>query len=281
MPATAATVAGTVTGTGWTPDSGTLQTACATSDNVRAVHAATVSDFLKLTNFGFAIPAGSTITKIEVSLEGRSNSLYTPGVVGCTFGMWLTKDGSATFGSENEQLCAQFSDSTATYTFNSPGVTAAEVNASTFGVLLRKGTNSDESPAGDRQVDRLTMTVTYTLAISGNPFIPEIDQMDIRHLADKGGLKSLGGEALPSLSSADEICTTIPAGTRVAIITVRTADITVRFDGSTPTAGANGIDIKAGSNPLILPMTKDQLALIKGIQSGGTATGWIEYLGKP
>jgi hypothetical protein len=92
-------------------------------------------------------------------------------------------------------------------------------------------------------------------------------------------LKSLGGEALADLSSSHVLCTAVPDGAVGMWITVRAFPITFRMDGGTPTAGANGLDIDKAKPPMFIPGNKARLAAMKGIQNGGTATGWIEYVG--
>ena len=87
--------------------------------------------------------------------------------------------------------------------------------------------------------------------------------------------KALLGAALPSLTSARTLFSSVPAGAGVARVTVRTAGITVTTDGATPTAGGVGIDLPVGTHEFVGP--RDDLVAMKAIQNGGTATGYVEF----
>lgn len=89
-------------------------------------------------------------------------------------------------------------------------------------------------------------------------------------------------EALPSVAAAAFIFTNAPAGTKEIWLTLRTAGVTMTFDGTTaPTAGAVGHDFSSdGSTPYVFQDYDDVRAkLVKAIQNGGTATGYITYWG--
>jgi hypothetical protein len=96
----------------------------------------------------------------------------------------------------------------------------------------------------------------------------------------QGGLEALLSEALPSVASSAAIFANAPADTQLIVLTVRTAGITLRFDGSAATAGANGHDYAVTTDaPKELMLNKTAAVLVRAIQNGGTATGWITYFG--
>ena len=89
-------------------------------------------------------------------------------------------------------------------------------------------------------------------------------------------------KALPDVSAAANIFSDAPAGTKEIWLTIRTAGLTMTLDGTTvPTAGAVGHDFASdGSTPYVFQDYDDVRAkLVKAIQNGGTATGYITYLG--
>ena len=95
-------------------------------------------------------------------------------------------------------------------------------------------------------------------------------------------LKAISSEAISSLSSATSIFANAPAGVKEIWLTVRTAPITMTFDGTTPTAGAVGQDF--GTNTTSTPwvfedMSQAKSLRIKAIQNGGSATAYITYWG--
>jgi hypothetical protein len=95
-----------------------------------------------------------------------------------------------------------------------------------------------------------------------------------------GGLKFLKGEAMASVSSAQKIFTNAPPGTVVALITIRTAGLTMTFDGITaPTAGAVGQDYALNGAPYAFWLNDANLKLVQAIQNGGSSTAYITYFG--
>lgn len=137
-----------------------------TSNNVYAfagVVANATTRYLKLTNFGAAIPAGSTITGISVSVEriktGASQDVRDASVK-------LVK-GSAVTGSEHANTTAVWpyaADGTATYGSSSDlwgtTVTAADVNSSGFGVAI--SARNYGSASSFAKIDSATITISYT-----------------------------------------------------------------------------------------------------------------------
>ena len=101
------------------------------------------------------------------------------------------------------------------------------------------------------------------------------NEMDLQAIAQRAGLKVVGGEALPSMGSAIQMFTSPPAGARMAVVTIRGNTVTVS-GSTTPTAGGTGIDYPAGT--YIFPMNESQLKAFQFIQTAA-ATGWVEYWG--
>lgn len=88
-------------------------------------------------------------------------------------------------------------------------------------------------------------------------------------------------EALTSVVASANIFANAPTKTKQVWLTIRTAGLTMTFDGSTvPTAGAVGMDFASDTGvPYVFGMGSTRAALVKAIQNGGTATGYITYLG--
>lgn len=123
-----------------------------------------VSHYLKLTNFGFSIPTGSTINGIEVVIERQNSNLQgvkdnrvrivKGGTIGATdksnANYWL--DGSyetITYGSSSELWGETW--------------TASDINDSTFGWVISAAGVAGAFPGGLAAVDCVKITVTYTV----------------------------------------------------------------------------------------------------------------------
>ena len=95
-----------------------------------------------------------------------------------------------------------------------------------------------------------------------------------------GGLKLLSTEALPSLISAARLFPTPPDAAVMALVTIRSAGITVSFkEGTDPTASAVGNDYAAANTPYEFWMNAQEMAKVKAIQQAATTTGYISYFG--
>lgn len=137
----------------------------ASSNDVRAVATMvgdTDTEYLKATNFGFAIPTGATIDGITIAVEGRTTSgdLYGSSVflvIGGTNQPGYSASGVA-WGATDEVLTfGGVAD-----TLGAPPLTGADVNDSGFGVAIYL--------AGDSaviEIDHVTMTIHYTGGSSG------------------------------------------------------------------------------------------------------------------
>jgi hypothetical protein len=128
-------------------------------------------NYFVITGLSSTIPSGATINGITVSIE-RYNSV-TPGDFTLTINdnaVYLTKDGSTVVGSNKSTGAAwQSSDNNTPVSFG--GVsdlwgttwTAAEINASTFGIMISPSLTFDNSETGENvKIDQVTVTIEYT-----------------------------------------------------------------------------------------------------------------------
>lgn len=131
------------------------------SDNARASAVLLITEvtkYLKATNFGFAIPTGSTIRGIVVEVEKSS-------AVGVTVednSVKIVKGG--TISGTEKAVAGAWSDTDAYTTYGSAtdlwGVTwtAEDINLSTFGVVVA----ADATAAGTARIDHIRITIHYT-----------------------------------------------------------------------------------------------------------------------
>ncbi len=158
--------AGTSSGTNWTTPGNT-----AASDDAYAIYNSTTQDDLILTNFGFSIPAGSTINGISVEREGNG-SANPP--AGRRYRMGLTKDATNLAGVRKADLnLPKNTDDTVTIGGASDlwgsSWSAEDINSSNFGVLI-----SDNNTSADTlNFDLIRVTVDYTVS-------PEFEQSSYR-----------------------------------------------------------------------------------------------------
>jgi hypothetical protein len=130
------------------------------------------SNYLQTTNYGFAIPSGAQINGIEVIINRFQNS--TTGTSISDNVVQLIKGGSVV-GTNNASSTEWPTSSSSTATYGGTSElwgttwTAAEINASNFGVALSaiSGTTSDRTGS----VDYISVRVTYTagIIITGTP----------------------------------------------------------------------------------------------------------------
>src|SRR3989344_5150443 len=121
------------------------------------------SDYLQATNYGFSIPGTATINGIQVTINRKSNSdsggksidddvvkLIKGGIISgsdkATNTDWPTSLGTASYGGVSDLWGTTW--------------TAAQINASNFGVALSIESENDQSGTGT--VDYIQITVTYT-----------------------------------------------------------------------------------------------------------------------
>lgn len=128
-------------------------------------------NYFAVTGLSSTVPAGATINGITVKIE-RYNSV-TPGDFTLTINdsaIYLTKDGSTLVGNNKSTGAAwQSSDNNTTVDFGGSAdlwgttLTAAEVNASTFGVMISPSLTFDNSENGSNvKIDQVTITIEYT-----------------------------------------------------------------------------------------------------------------------
>lgn len=132
--------------------------------------------YLKATNFGFAIPAGSTINGITVSIE-RWGRLNTPYYYVEDSVIKLVKAGS--ISGDNKSLSAKWSqtDTVATYGGVSDlwgnTLSAEDINNAAFGVVFQARILSSKDTV-QAKVDFISITVTYTEGGGGASAVPVI-----------------------------------------------------------------------------------------------------------
>lgn len=89
--------------------------------------------------------------------------------------------------------------------------------------------------------------------------------------------EALSEEALADVSGSACPFTTIPATMDIVLVTIRAFPVVVRLDGNAATT-SNGADFGVNASvPYEWHMDATQAALVRMIQNGGTATGWVIY----
>lgn len=137
------------------------------SDNSRAacvLGITDVSEYLIVTDFGFAITGSDVIAGILFEIEA-SESL---GGIAITE-VFATKNGSATVGDDQEGSTQSLTTTDTYYSYGGASSlwgttwTAAEINATTFGVMIQC---SPDGGSGSRsaQVDHVRCTITHHAA---------------------------------------------------------------------------------------------------------------------
>ena len=133
------------------------------------------SNYLSATNFGFSIPAGSTINGIQVSIMRQRSSFSSPDIRDTVVSLikggtvtganraatstnWPTSMGTASYGTTSDLWGATW--------------TPADINASDFGVAL--SANSTGSSSRTASVDYMQITVTYTPPDTTAPTVSSI-----------------------------------------------------------------------------------------------------------
>lgn len=157
-PATAVTVANA--------DEGWFNPGNAVSDNATYAVAGLFSfpsdtEYLKTTNFSFAVPGGATIVGMEVEVEAQSNSSSQATQV------YLVRGGT-TDTSTNLAGATPLTGAYAIYTYGSPtedwgGITPAEANDTGFGVAIRYSMGSVGV-----SIDFVRITLYYTTGTYGD-----------------------------------------------------------------------------------------------------------------
>lgn len=133
-----------------------------TSNNQYAtctVNASGVTYFLKCTNFGFAIPGGSTIDGIYVGVECWSdNSGATDLYVQLVKGGTISGDNKAYFPDITIESVVPYGGISDLWGLS---FTVADINSSTFGIAWA-GQNTSMKSGVNYYIDHVTITVYYT-----------------------------------------------------------------------------------------------------------------------
>ncbi len=130
---------------------------------------ATVNYFIA-TGLSSTVPSGATINGITVKFERFADTGVNETLVVVDSAIYLTKDGTNTVGSNKSAGATwQATDNNTTVDFGSTSdlwgttLTAAEVNASTFGVMISPSISSSTPEVGSNiKIDQVTITVDYT-----------------------------------------------------------------------------------------------------------------------
>ena len=142
-----------------------------TSNDVRAITStfavSRATHYLKATNFSFSIPAGATIDGIVAEFERRR----TIGPVS-TNNVKIVKAGS--IGAQNKSAGASWTTTDTYFSYGSSSDlwgetwTAAQINASNFGVVISAQLNDPMGFGVTAEVDHIRITVYYTEATGTN-----------------------------------------------------------------------------------------------------------------
>lgn len=146
------------------------------SDNVYATFTdngtGSGSDYLKATNFGFAIDSGATINGIVVEFERKANSAAGGGSGARINDQEVKLVKAGTIQTTNKSAGAMWSTTEAYVSFGgvadlwSGTWTPSDINNSGFGAVIRvAGNRSDGSETAS--VDHIRITVYYTAAAGG------------------------------------------------------------------------------------------------------------------
>jgi len=162
--------------TNWTTPGNTT-----VSDDAYAIYDDNTQDDLQLTNFGFSIPAGSVIDGIVITREGHGTGSTD---VKRWFRIGLTKDGSTLVGTRKIGQQLPTTDDTveignATDLWGTTW-TVAEINATTFGVLI----SDNDTTKDDLNFDYVAVTIHYRITVfdrSANQGITLTDGVTATH----------------------------------------------------------------------------------------------------
>lgn len=160
-------------GTNWTTPTNAFS-----SDDSYAIYNNTTQDFLRLTTFGFALPDNAIIRGFEVWIEGNGTSATA---TDRDIELFLTKDGSTSVGTVKDLTLNQTTDTVQLAGGASDlwGTTwdLAEVNATTFGVLVR----DNDTTAAALNIDQVILRVYYDFGIRGEWDV-DYDDKEIIHV---------------------------------------------------------------------------------------------------
>lgn len=128
-------------------------------------------NYFVITGLSSTIPSGATVNGVTIKIERyNSNSLGDFPTTIVDSAIYLTKDGSTIVGNNKSTGATwQSSDNNTTVDFGGAAdlwgttLTAAEVNASTFGVMISPAlTFNNSENGGAANIDQVTITIDYT-----------------------------------------------------------------------------------------------------------------------
>lgn len=131
------------------------------------------TEYLKATNFGFAIPDGATIIGILVEIEKRKSGSDN----GQDHSVVIVKS-NGSYGSTDKKITGSHWPTTDTY-FSYGGSTdtwgevwtAADINSANFGVAISADGVADASAGITFYIDHIRITVFYTTSTSQPSFL--------------------------------------------------------------------------------------------------------------
>lgn len=173
----------------------------AASDDSRATSGASIgspTQYLKATNFGFAIPTGDTINGITVEIERSRGSsisiadqrvrLVKAGTVQSTdkgtLTAWGSTDAYATYGGAADLWSGTWSPS--------------DINDTGFGVVISAQKTGGKGVAAPR-VDHIRITITHTASASGPAGLKTMNSVA------KASIKTINGVAIASVKSVSGV----------------------------------------------------------------------------
>lgn len=140
------------------------------------------SPVLAVTGFGFGVPAGATIDGITVNVEGKASASGVASNYCYISDTYLTKNGTDGVGAAATNTKWTTSDTTRTLggaaDLWGETWTPSEINAATFGVLLKMWF---VSPVGTLQcsIDHVAITVTYSTGAAVPVLLHQLRQQGI------------------------------------------------------------------------------------------------------
>lgn len=141
-----------------------------TASTVRQTH------YLKVTNFGFAIPSGATINGVTVAVERMASETGLSFTVDAVLS--LVKGGTVSGNNKADTSTHWSAEKTISYGGAADlwglTLTDTDVNATTFGVVLSANVSRKASGKGSStaSVDFISITIDYTTGGGGGLSIP-------------------------------------------------------------------------------------------------------------